>query len=114
MSQFTFDHVEIRSADGTMGDAHQNFPGGRLGHRDIDKREWIGFHGSGRFEDASLHGVVIFRALVWIRADTLLQRCYLSNRDIAVRAAWYPHIPWTPAPGGVDDEHKYSSGAEVV
>ena len=24
----------------------------------------------------------------------------------ADRAAKYPHIPWTPTPGGVDDEHK--------
>jgi hypothetical protein len=22
-----------------------------------------------------------------------------------VRAALYPHMPWTPPPGGVEDEH---------
>jgi hypothetical protein len=39
---------------------------------------------------------------------------YLPNREIADRAAWYPHIPCTPAPGGVDDEHIYRSRAEVA
>ncbi len=28
------------------------------------------------------------------------------KRDSAMRAAWYPHIPCTPPPGGVDDEHR--------
>ena len=27
-----------------------------------------------------------------------------NERRSADLAAWYPHIPWTPPPGGVDDE----------
>src|SRR5580698_9363214 len=42
------------------------------------------------------------------------RRSYLPNRESADRAAWYPHIPCTPAPGGVDDEHIYRSRAEVA
>jgi hypothetical protein len=41
-------------------------------------------------------------------------KSYLPNRETADRAAWYPHIPCTPAPGGVDDEHIYRSRAEVA
>jgi hypothetical protein len=97
-----------------MGDVYENFAGGRLGQRDVDKREWISFHRSRRFEDAGLHGVVMFETLLWMRANACGKWRYLLNRDTAVRAAWYPHIPWTPAPGGVDDEHKYKSRAEVA
>ena len=28
------------------------------------------------------------------------------SRRRADRAAWYPHIPWTPPPGGVDEEQR--------
>ena len=31
-----------------------------------------------------------------------------SHRS-ASRAAWTPHMPWTPPPGGVDDEHRNSA-----
>ncbi len=32
----------------------------------------------------------------------------------AARAAWTPHIPCTPPPGGVDDEHTNRPGSGVV
>jgi len=97
-----------------MRHANQDFAGGWVGNRDVDKREWIGFHRSWRFQDASLHAVVMFEALVWMRANAFRKRRYLFSRETAVLAAWYPHIPWTPAPGGVEEEHTYRSRAEVA
>jgi hypothetical protein len=32
--------------------------------------------------------------------------CLSHKRDTASLAALYPHIPWTPPPGGVDDEQR--------
>jgi predicted S18 family serine protease len=31
----------------------------------------------------------------------------------ADRAAWYPQCPWTPPPGGVDEEHRNNPGTPV-
>jgi hypothetical protein len=39
----------------------------------------------------------------WVREDPAY-RCSASARF----AAKYPHMPWTPTPGGVDAEQMYS------
>ncbi len=31
---------------------------------------------------------------------------YRSSRASAARAAWWPHMPWTPPPGGVEEEQR--------
>ena len=36
-----------------------------------------------------------------------------STLPSAALAAWWPHMPWTPAPGGVDAEHRNSVGSGV-
>ena len=32
----------------------------------------------------------------------------------AERAAWRPAMPWTPPPGGTDDEHRYRPGPDAI
>jgi hypothetical protein len=59
--------VQIGAADPAVTDADEHFTGGWLRKRYVDKRERIGFDGSGRLEDAGFHSVVMFRALVWMR-----------------------------------------------
>src|ERR1044071_1660313 len=34
------------------------------------------------------------------------QEAGLKQSRIAASAAWKPHIPWTPPPGGVDEEQR--------
>jgi len=39
--------------------------------------------------------------------------CYRRMSASAVLAAWYPAMPCTPPPGGVDAEHRYTPGSGV-
>lgn len=56
---------------------------------------------------------LMIRRIVWQGASTLHQwrrlaparrRLYFRTPLRAARAELYPHIPWTPPPGGVDEE----------
>ncbi|MFB9071140.1 hypothetical protein ACFFX0_08005 [Citricoccus parietis] len=40
------------------------------------------------------------------------QRCAAASA-MAARAAWSPAMPWTPPPGGVEEEARYRPGVEV-
>jgi len=40
------------------------------------------------------------------RAHAVGQPRLLNSRRSADRAAQTPHMPWTPPPGGVDEEHR--------
>lgn len=42
------------------------------------------------------------------RATKRKSQAVHSTSPNALRAAMWPHIPWTPPPGGVDDEQRYS------
>jgi hypothetical protein len=50
---------------------------------------------------------------VWHRQDDTQASVHLSRRSAAL-AARCPHMPWTPPPGGVDDEQRYRFGKGVV
>ncbi len=65
--EFALDDVQIRAADAAVTDANEHFSGRWLWDGNVDKRQWIGFDGSRRFEDAGLHNVVMFDAAVWMR-----------------------------------------------
>lgn len=38
----------------------------------------------------------------------------MPNSDSALAAALAPHMPWAPAPGGVDAEQRYVPGMHVA
>ena len=59
--------MQIGAADAAVTDADEHFAGGRLRQGHVDECERIGFDGSGGFEDASFHSVVMFRASGWMR-----------------------------------------------
>ena len=54
------------------------------------------------------------RRLCQRRVPGALRPVHRSARASAARAACQPHMPCTPPPGGVDDEHTYSRGLGVV
>lgn len=41
------------------------------------------------------------------------ERAHASRRS-AARAAHQPHMPCTPAPGGVEAEHRYAAASPVI
>ena len=51
---------------------------------------------------------------LWRTAGKPTYRMEIFDPETANRAAWYPHIPCTPPPGGVDDEQRYMSSADVA
>ena len=66
--------MQIGAADAAVTDADEHFAGGRLRKGYVDKREWIRLDGSRRLEDTSLHVVVMFCALVWMRLNCYSER----------------------------------------